>query len=134
LNSFTPALVAILIGVLVGCGPAVTDGRYQIAGAEGYFFVDAGGNEKVVARVLSTGQSKIIVSARVDAYIVQGTQIIVAQSPRVIESDGSGSLSGRIASICEYWAIDQSTGETQKIKKPSSDAPQCRSVDKSWIR
>ena len=63
---------------------------------------------------IGTEPGKIVVDARVDNYVLDGTKIIVARRPA--ETVMRNRIVGlELSPICEYWMIDTETNVIQQM-------------------
>jgi hypothetical protein len=98
---------------LCACSPAFTDGEYAIAGAPGYSFYDAGGDNKLITKSTPGQQAEIVISARVTAYRVDGNDLLVSRLPKRVHKGTDGSLSWEQAGSCEYHRINIAVGNKE---------------------
>lgn len=98
--------------LFTACGPGNIDGAYPIK--NGYLFYETGGNGKTIRYEEQRGWSVMVVPERVDAYEVDGDQIVVARRPAdVVVVDGVADW--RLGALCEYWSIDTKSHAVRRI-------------------
>ena len=110
------ALSLMMVSLVSGCGPGVTDGELPIS--NGYVLSDAGGNEKAISYVYDEKLGPFVIDARVDSYVVDGKKIIVARRPAESVMH-NGITDVKLLSTCEYWMIDTETHAVEQITDAS---------------
>lgn len=94
-------------------GPGNKDQSIRLIG--GYSYLDAGQYEKqIVFSAKPDKPPRVVIDSRVDDYMIDGNMIYVTRSPRKIFKE-NGIVKTRISSTCEYWAINTSTNNIERI-------------------
>lgn len=106
----------LLIMLVTGCGPGMTDGAYPIK--DGYLLYDTGTNGKTIEYKDKKGVMNNVVRERADSYIVDGNKIIVARRPAEIVMRG-GIADWKVSPTCEYWMINTETHAVEQIADAS---------------
>lgn len=94
-------------------GPGVKDHSISLIG--GYRYLDSGHYEKQIVYVDSGRNFTIVIDARVDDYLVEEGVIYVTRRPREVYKD-NGVVKTRISNVCEYWEINNQSGNVRKIE------------------
>jgi len=100
-------IVSLLLLYLLASGilgPGIRDYEEEIL--NDYKYSDAGGYEKMIVYDGKKRRRGIVIDAQVDAYRVEGTNILVAVTPRLIYKGDDNVVRTRLADKCEYWQID----------------------------
>lgn len=98
---------------IAGCGPGAFDGQYEIAGGYALFETSSDGRS-IVYRRPDTGSVETVVSPRIDAYVLDGDEIIVARRPA--ETRWRGQIPElKLLNGCEYWVIHVRTHTVARI-------------------
>lgn len=106
----------LLVFILAGCGPGVSDGEFPIS--KGYAFFDPGGDGTMITYTKGKGSVEVVIDPRVDSYIVDENKIIIARHP--LEAVDRGEVTDwKLLPTCEYWAIDTETHAVGKISDVS---------------
>lgn len=110
--------IVIVVGVLVSLmfgtfiGSDFMDYSINIVG--GYSYEDVGRDERYILYSSGKGLPMIVIDSRVDDYNVVGDLIYVARRP--VEDYKEGDvLNSRLKNICEYWVINVSNNDIEKI-------------------
>jgi len=104
--SVATIVASLLLYLIAGSilGPGIRDYKKEIL--NDYEFSDAGGYEKMIIYSGKERRRGIVIDAQVDAYRVEGANILVAVTPRLIIEGDDKVLRTRLADKCEYWQID----------------------------
>lgn len=98
-------------------GPGISD--YSESIINGYSYNDAGHFERTIVYTDGQGSSSIVVNARVDDYLVNGDELVVARRPREVYDEG-GVTNSRLSGNCEFLLVDTVKHTVIAIAKPSS--------------
>jgi hypothetical protein len=98
---------------LAGCGPGVTDGEFSIS--NGYAFFDPGGVGRMITYENDEGSREVVIDPRVDSYVLDGQNIVVARRPWMDEMRGNVA-SGKLSQNCEYWIINTATHSVARLE------------------
>lgn len=105
----------VLTLLVVACGAGISDRDYPIA--SGYYLSDAGGNNKmIIFKGATMAESSIVIDARVDKYVVDGSKIIVARRPWLPVERKNGAMSAELSPECQYWVINRETKAVTQLK------------------
>ena len=119
--SVVTILASLLLYLITGgiLGPGIRDYKEEIL--NDYEFSDAGGYEKMIIYNRKGRRQGIVIDAQVDAYRVEGSDILVAVTPRLIFEGDDKVLRTRLADKCEYWKIDTVTHVVSQIETGRTD-------------
>ncbi len=97
-------------------GPGLGDFSDSIINGYTYDYVD--NDEISISYRGEETQNGIVIDSRVDQFRVEGNKILVARRPRETYID-RGFAKGRLTDKCEYWVIDTSSHQVQKLNESS---------------
>lgn len=109
-------VLPLLLIALSGCGPGVVDGPFPIK--DGYVFYETGGNGKTIEYLERNGGMRNVIPPRVDAYVVDGSEIVVARRPAKAELR-HGVAEWVLLPTCEYWEINTGTHAVERVADAS---------------
>ncbi|TRX53461.1 hypothetical protein [Thalassomonas sp. M1454] len=113
---------SFLIFCLFGCGPGAGDGAFQIKGE--YYFLEAGGDEKLIVRRLDKELDIIVVDAKVVDFIMRDNLLYIKRLPRIVKIENGLALTSFTGS-CELIIINTLRHGIEVIPEGNSNFLSC---------